>query len=383
MTNSSIAKIQAGYEAEIRRNREAVTAQQLPLSYDAITDRWLTAVLCAKAPGAMVTAHRLGPTDNGSSNRRKIYLEYNAAGRAASLPKAVFCKAAHDLPNRIILGLCSSALGEIRFYNSIRPLLDIEAPVGYFALQDDESFNSMVILGDISDTVHSFCDHKTDMTRARAESQMRLLAAVHGRCFSNTALKERVAACPTFAAFFELTLGFGLREGSEAGFQDGVDVIPSRLFKRSAEIWPATVAAIEQLDRLPNTLAHGDVHLKNWYIAGNGQMGLSDWQCAARAHWGRDFAYAMSTALTIENRRAWEHDLLKYYLEELARNGGAVVDFNTAWNIYRRQLISALTWWTITLHPAPGLPDMQPRDVTLEFVRRISTAMNDVDSLDA
>jgi hypothetical protein len=29
------------------------------------------------------------------------------------------------------------------------------------------------------------------------------------------------------------------------------------------------------------------------------------------------------------------------------------------------------------------MPDMQPREVTVEFVKRIATAMDDLDSLDA
>jgi hypothetical protein len=91
----------------------------------------------------------------------------------------------------------------------------------------------------------------------------------------------------------------------------------------------------------------------------------------------------MATALTIDNRRAWERDLIQYYLEELRAAGGPAISFDEAWNAYRQQLITALTWWTVTLTPPPGLPDMRPRDITLEFIRRISTAMDDVGSLDA
>jgi hypothetical protein len=59
------------------------------------------------------------------------------------------------------------------------------------------------------------------------------------------------------------------------------------------------------------------------------------------------------------------------------------VSFAEGWNIYRQQMMSALTWWTVTLTPPEGLPDMQPRDTTLEFIRRITTAIDDLDSLDA
>jgi hypothetical protein len=133
---------------------------------------------------------------------------------------------------------------------------------------------------------------------------------------------------------------------------------------------------------LPNTLAHNDVHLKNWYVLPNNVMGLSDWQCCGRGHWGRDVAYTIATALTVEDRREWERELVAYYVEKLTEAGVKGVTFEEAWLHYRKQLLSALTWWTITLRPAEGMPDMQPLDITLEFIRRISTAMDDVGTLD-
>ncbi len=71
------------------------------------------------------------------------------------------------------------------------------------------------------------------------------------------------------------------------------------------------------------------------------------------------------------------------YLALLKENGGPAIHFKDAWVHYRSQLLSALTWWTVTLTPPPGLPDMQPRDITLDFIQRLSTAIDDLDSLDA
>jgi hypothetical protein len=112
-------------------------------------------------------------------------------------------------------------------------------------------------------------------------------------------------------------------------------------------------------------------------------MGLSDWQCAVRGHWSRDVAYAVSCALTVEDRRAWEDDLLAFYCEALRAEGGPRLDRDEAHLAYRRQMVTAMTWWTITINPAPGMPDMQPLDATKEFLKRIGTAMDDLSSLDA
>ena len=66
---------------------------------------------------------------------------------------------------------------------------------------------------------------------------------------------------------------------------------------------------------------------------------------------------------------------------QLRAAGGPAVTFDEAWTHYRQQLMSALTWWTITLRPTKDLPDMQPADITLEFIRRITQTMEDVDTL--
>jgi len=377
-----VAKIRTAYERDQRRKGQAVrTAAELPVCYEDISAEWLTDVLCRQVPGARALGHRLGPPDSGSSNRRRIFVEYNQPGREAGLPTALFCKASQDLANRMVLGISSGAYVETTFYASIRPLLDIEAPRAYYSRFDPETFNSLIVLGDITDEVTEFCSHQTRMTRARAESQMSLLARAHGTCYSDSRAKAELDRIGTWPEFFERTLGFGIKDGSNKGFLSAEEVIPPSLYRRFEEIWPATLQSVELHNHLPLTLAHGDVHLKNWYVAGNGEMGLGDWQCASRGHWGRDVAYAIATALSTDDRRAWERELLAFYLDRLQAAGGPAVGFDEAWMHYRQQLMTVLTWWTITLTPTPDIPDMQPRDITLEFIRRIARTMEDVDTL--
>lgn len=379
----TVEHIQAAFaKDELRKGRKLTSAKELPLSYDDLTVEWLTDALCAKVPGAAVTSFKLLTPNSGSSNRCRITIEYNAAGRAAGLPPAVFCKATQGLANRVILGISQGSYIEALFYNEIRPHLDIEAPVSWFSRFDPETFNSIIVLTDLTDSVTSFCTHETVMTRARIESEIRLLATLHGQTYRKPELKAAMAKVPTWPEYFLNTHKFGIEQGSNNGFLAAREVLPERLYRRFREIWPATMASVMRHQQLPQAFAHGDVHLKNWYIAGNGEMGLGDWQCASRGHWSRDLCYAISTALTVEDRRAWEKELVALFLDELARHGGATMDFDTAFKHYREQLLTALTWWTITLSPAPGMPDMQPRDITLEFIRRIGTAMDDLETMD-
>jgi aminoglycoside phosphotransferase (APT) family kinase protein len=78
------------------------------------------------------------------------------------------------------------------------------------------------------------------------------------------------------------------------------------------------------------------MHLGNWYFMGGGAMGLCDWQCISVGHWSRDLAYALASTLTVERRRSWERELIALYLQRLAEACGAVLDFPTTWDLYRR-----------------------------------------------
>jgi aminoglycoside phosphotransferase (APT) family kinase protein len=151
---------------------------------------------------------------------------------------------------------------------------------------------------------------------------------------------------------------------------------------RRDEVWPAIVDAVRVHERGPRSFLHSDVHIGNWYRTGDDAMGLCDWQCPSKGHWSRDVAYAISTALRPDDRRAWERGLIDRYLERLEEHAGVRVPASEAWDYYRQQMLHALWMWTITLCHSPFLPAMQPDDTSMEMIARITAAMADLDSLD-
>jgi thiamine kinase-like enzyme len=364
--------------------RQVTRRDEVPGSYAAITDEWLTDVLCREYPGSAVVGHSFDERDDGSSNRRRIMVEYNQAGRDAGLPDTVFCKAAETLNNRLVLGLSRAAQIEADFYNRVRGRLDIEAPQGLHADFDPENFASMVMLRDLRGHAE-FCDDRTFITRELAEQQIRTLANLHSRFYQSPELGTQSLPFITWPKWWERMMAASpdFEACCDRAFGDSEDIMPARLFVRRAEIWPATVRSVEQHNSLPRTLIHCDVHLKNWYIASSGKMGLSDWQITSVGHWSRDLIYTMTTALTIENRRAWEKDLVELYLDLMEERGVPREPIDQVWNALRQQLMTALAFWTITLRPAEGMPDMQPLRTTREFLNRLLFAIDDHAALDA
>ena len=124
------------------------------------------------------------------------------------------------------------------------------------------------------------------------------------------------------------------------------------------------------------------MHLGNWYVTGDGTMGIGDWATVCVGHWARDVAYALSTTLEVEDRRAWERDLLERYLGRMAERCRMTTSFADAWERYRAHTFAALFMWTPTLCHPPTMPDMQPREMAMEMIRRITAAISDLESLD-
>ena len=112
-----------------------------------------------------------------------------------------------------------------------------------------------------------------------------------------------------------------------------------------------------------------------------GVIGLADWGATHRGHWSRDLVYTMTTSLTVKDRRRWEHDLFDRYIAQMADRGVAL-DREAGFVEYRRALMTALAFWTMTLKPASGMPDMQPPATSLVFIERLAAAVADHDVLD-
>ena len=159
-------------------------------------------------------------------------------------------------------------------------------------------------------------------------------------------------------------------------------VIPASVTRVKERIWPMAERSLAMHENAPRTVIHSDVHLGNWYITRDGIMGLSDWARVCRGHWGRDLAYALMTVLAVDDRRAWERELLRRYCDKFAEVAKQPLEFDRAWDAYRRLACLALLMWTPTLCPPPTLPDMQPVPTSMEMIRRITTAMDDHDVLD-
>lgn len=379
-------RLAAHAATERLRPARPTSLQDIPRSTVFLTDEWLTGALCAGVPDARVVAHSLGGGSDGSTSRRAIKATYNEVGRAAGLPTDLYSKSTPNLTSRLLTIPAGALETECLFYNAIRPTVDIEAPIGYYADFDPRSGRSMILLEDVSNTKRAaFGDPtKIPIDRPLAEDIVRLLGTLHGTFWNSTRFNAELRGIKNAERWqLELNELIRFRSRSMVGVERAEAVVPTAFPRRRAELWPAFLRSLSLHQQAPTTLLHSDVHSRNWYITGDGRMGLYDWQCITKGHWGLDLAYAISSALTVENRRAWERDLIGIYVDQLASAGGDKITFDDAWRGYRQQIFHGLFFWLFTLGEGVLEPAMQPTAVSLANLERMGTAVIDLESLDA
>ena len=173
----------------------------------------------------------------------------------------------------------------------------------------------------------------------------------------------------------------GYRERSIIGIERAGATVPASLVNRGEDIYRGLIAAMEVSTRRPHTHVHGDPHVGNYYITGDGGSGLLDWQVTFRGGWGHDFCYTLLSSLDIEDRRNWERDLLAHYLQRLQEGGAAAPSFDEVWTLYRQQTLYTFVGWLYTIGFGPLQPEMQPPEYCLLVIERSGAAVEDLESL--
>lgn len=366
---------------ERARSFAPTDAAEVPSSASGLSAAWLSSALCAGTSGAHVVGVKQSGETSQTTSRASLRLTYDEAGRAAGLPEAVFAKSTASVRQRLFLGLIRCLEGEPRFYADLRPNLDLNCPQGYFGAFDPASWRSIVLIEDIAATRGAtFCHATSAVSRDDIESLLTVMAGYHGAMWEAQAIQGPGAAwLKTPLDHFHNTSAFlNMRKRCEVGVQRTAPLIPSAVRDAPDALWEGLMRSMRLSSEGPTTLLHGDPHVGNTYRTAPGRMALADWQVCMRGHWAFDVAYAISTALTVEDRRAWEQDLVAHYLEQLARAGGQAPELEEARVAYRRNLFYPWHTWVTVIGRSAVQPLMQEEDVCRLIIERVSAAIDDL-----
>jgi hypothetical protein len=358
-------------------------AALFPAGPNDLTPELLTRALATQHPGVEVATVELASVkrcgEGVASTADRIVLDLTYAPCADG-----------GLPERMVLKtmlVSPHAPGEmyeteVRFYNEIRPQLDIETPQAYAAAFDPATSQFGVLLEDLTARHACFPDATQPVTVDDVAAILTQLARLHARFWCSDRFARDLAwvATPT-------------RGGMSGIFErHGLEIIRDQLrrhpFKADLiaplgadldELWAALGVSRTRLASAPETLLHGDTHIANTYLLPDGTGGLLDWQLQVRGCFAHDVNYLICTALPTEIRRAEERGLLAHYLAELRDHG--VTDAPTAdeaWEWCRRAVIWGLViGWLITP------PENYGTAITVANTERMVAAVADLDAFAA
>lgn len=351
-----------------------MTAAELsiPQGWDEITPSWMTSALAQHFPGAEVTQVRVALRDDGTNRRARLALSYSSG----SGPATVFAKAI-DPEHADLVELTSGLYHEPRLFAS-GVELPLEHPTVYATIIDEGRRDFLMIMEDVVGRGADPRDSTRPLTVEQAAEGVRGLARLHSRFWG-----ERLTEDPALAWVEPFVAFAGLEYAPlHIAHERLGDTVPAEVIALSGtelfvDIWARYVGT---LTRSTTTLLHGDPHIGNTYVApmNSGKtVGFLDWQMVRRGNYSLDLGYFLQGALTIEDRRRSERDLLDEYHGVLELPSAEMPGKDDVWLRYRASVAHGLAIWMATLS---GGDAWQNADICLALAQRYAAAFVDLDT---
>ncbi|HWU25972.1 MAG TPA: phosphotransferase [Rhizomicrobium sp.] len=353
---------------------EGLTWQKLPDRLEEITPDFLTAVLSVRWPDIAVRSVRVAAVSQGSATRAQLELEYDKGGDAPP-PASMWVKSSFNELRKLI-SEWEALEAEARFYHA--PVAKARRPECYFAAFD-RTGQSLLLLEDLVKQGATFGHVTKPCTVEQAAAILTELARLHAEFW-------RSPRRSTDMSWFQTTTTGALSE-----FYNGnlIDLMPKLLERGRRRLWVperlrqdnALGLAFRRLQQRNNvddaTFLHFDCHVGNTFFQADGRGGLLDFQSVRWGRWAHDVGYFLGGAVSVEDRRAWERDLIEHYLAQLRANGVNAPSSEQARAAYAEQPIYGLLIWLTTM------PEMQHEEVCEEYCERYAAAALDLGSLAA
>ena len=335
----------------------------IPATWDDLTADWFSAVL-----GADIASFELLHRSDGSNRRAGARLTY-AAG---SGPEVVFLKA--EGSHREVHARNGNLFNEPRLAASGLPL-PVDHPEPYAVVIDEPGLDWLVVMEDVTRRGADPRDSTRPMTFAQATDGVRGLARLHRTYWGFTPESQPALA---WVQTWAPTEGFqsGLRLRVPTGLERAADLLSPEILRRSGdEIVDLWCRYVGLLDRDPVTLLHADTHIGNTYVLPGDEVGFLDWQVARRGNWSQDVGHFFQGAVTTDDRRASERDVIAAYASDV----GQGLDGDEAFTWYRASAFYGLAIWLSTL----GVDGYQSPEISRALVQRFAAAVVDLDALGA
>ncbi|MFP8875150.1 MAG: phosphotransferase [Myxococcota bacterium] len=327
----------------------------------------LEAMLAERFPGVRVAAVHVEASGEGTNSNARLRVEYAGPTEA---PTHIFAKLPPEEPHqrKLVLG---SGMGrrEVVFYQHLASQVPMRVPQVYGAWFDARDGLFALLIEDLETSGCGFPNGEAGVGRELAELAMADFAALHCAGAPGGELERSVVDPPLRqpeygAAMLEHALATRA-EQLEPAFAAVARIYVDR-GDAVHDLWEAGVAVV----------THGDGHLTNLFVEDD-RLGFLDWGCFALAPAMRDVGYFLCMALSVEDRRRHERELIARYLEHCQQLAGSAPSFKAAWKEHCVQS----SYTVVAAAPAvlnPGIAGDPNGVYAAHFVRRASAAVADL-----
>jgi Phosphotransferase enzyme family len=344
----------------------------IPQGWDEITAEWMTAALSGHFPGATVSHVAVVMRDDGTNRRARLQLTYSAG----TGPSTVFAKAV-DPEHADLVALTSGLYHEPRLFTS-GVVLPLDHPVVYAAIIDENRRDFLMVMEDVVARGADPRDSTRPLSIDQAANGVRGLARMHSQFWG-----DRLDAQPALGWLEPFVAFEGMQYAPLHIAYEGLgDTVPAEITALSGtelfvDIWARYIGT---LTTSPQTLLHGDPHVGNTYVLPDDDVGFLDWQMARRGNWSLDLGYFLQGALTIEDRRGAEQDLLGEYRNALTLPDDELPSIDEVLLRYRASVAHGLAIWMAT---SSGGDAWQSAEISLTLAQRYAVAFVDLDTRSA
>lgn len=309
----------------------------IPASPADITPAWLNDVLAGTLDVGTVTdvhAENLGAGLGLLGEVTRLHLAY-APG--ADGPPTLIAKTQSPAPESVFV---AQAMGfyerEVCFYRHLAGRIDVHTPRCYHADVAPGGAPFVLLLEEI--TGARTIDQIAGASRDDTEAVIDRAVALHARFWDNDDLHALDWLPPINTPLFLAAAGLADQKlpayldywrGRAPG--DALDFV--------AALTPHYPALLDWwVAQGHPTFAHMDYRADNFLFggsAGDGEVTLLDWQLSVRGVGVWDVANFLAGSVTVDDRRAWEHDLVRRYHDGLVTAGVTGYDWDRCWRDYR------------------------------------------------
>jgi len=322
---------------------------EIPPSPDAITAPWLTEVLRragALDPDSSVISFVGEPVGAGVGVMGVLVratLTYSGAP-GPHAPASVIVKLPSPFEENRAQGVSLGMYeAEVRFLNELAAHTPVRVPRVYLAEIVSGTAEFAIVMEDLGHL--EIGDQIVGLPVPQAAAAVRALADVHAAWWGKVQVPElewipsvvhpRIQGLA--AMWPDIWVGFNAKFGY---------VLPAGAFEVGEQVKTRYWCLMEALGAMTWTLVHQDFRVDNLFfddLDTDSPVVIIDWQGLGRGPAVYDLAYFLGGSLTVEDRRANEHDIVQAYHQRLVQRGVSGYSFDELWRGYRMGMLSGLS----------------------------------------